>query len=116
MRAVSLQYFFYFSAAFEYNANAHYLFIDFKQETGKAMMQFINEEKINKACYYLTFTDKSPIEISICLSFSSQRCFQSIIKKIMGITPTEWRRKNTAVKWWIVKLSATLSEIFLEQI
>ena len=98
MRAVSLQYFFYFSAAFEYNANAHYLFIDFKQETGKAMMQFINEEKINKACYYLTFTDKSPIEISICLSFSSQRCFQSIIKKIMGITPTEWRRKNTAVK------------------
>lgn len=79
-------------------ANAHYLFVNFKQETGKTMTQFINEEKINKACYYLMFTDKSLIEISICLSFSSQSYFQSIFKKIMGITPTEWRRKNTVVK------------------
>ena len=62
------------------------------------MIQFINEEKINKACYYLTFTDKSLIEISTCLSFYSQSYFQSIFKKIMGITPTEWRRKNTVVK------------------
>ena len=44
------------------------------------------------------FTDKSLIEISTCLSFSSQSYFQSIFKKIMGITPTKWRRKNTVVK------------------
>ena len=63
------------------------------------MTQFINEEKINKACYYLMFTDKSLIEMSTRLSFSSQSDFQSIFKKIMDITPTEWRRKNTVVKW-----------------
>ena len=79
-------------------ANAHYLFVRFKQETGKTMTQFINEEKIKKACYYLMFTDKSLAEISSYLSFSSQSYFQSIFKKVMGVTPTEWRRINTAVK------------------
>lgn len=80
------------------HVNAHYLFVRFKQETGKTMTQFINEEKIKKSCYYLMFTDRSLAEISSYLSFSSQSYFQSIFKKIIGITPTEWRRNNTVVK------------------
>ena len=78
--------------------NQHYLFIKFKQETGKTLTQFINEEKIKKACYYLMFTDKSLLEIATYLSFSSQSYFQTIFKKIKGQTPTEWRKINAYTK------------------
>lgn len=74
--------------------NLHYLFTKFKQETGKTLTQFINEEKIKKACYYLMFTDKSLIEISTYLSFSSQSYFQTIFRKVTGQTPTQWRKNN----------------------
>ena len=74
--------------------NLHYLFTKFKQETGKTLTQFINEEKTKKACYYLMFTDKSLIEISTYLSFSSQSYFQTIFRKVTGQTPTQWRKNN----------------------
>ena len=78
--------------------NLHYLFVKFKQKTGKTLTQYINEEKIKKACYYLMFTDKSLIEISTYLSFSSQSYFQTVFRKIIGQTPTEWRRNNAYTK------------------
>lgn len=72
----------------------HYLFTNFKQETGKTLTEFINEEKIKKACYYIVFTDKSFAEIANFLSFSSQSYFQSVFKKVMGKTPNEWKKEN----------------------
>lgn len=78
--------------------NLHYLFTKFKAETGKTLTQFINEEKIKKACYYLMFTDKTLIDIAMHFSFSSQSYFQTVFKKIMGITPSEWRENNTYIK------------------
>lgn len=77
------------------HVNLHYLFTKFKSETGKTLTQFINEEKIKKSCYYLMFTDKTLIDIAGHLSFSSQSYFQSIFKKVMNETPTEWRKKNS---------------------
>lgn len=78
--------------------NLHYLFIKFKQETGKTLTQFITEEKIKKACYYLMFTDKTLLDIAMHLSFSSQSYFQTVFKKLTGQTPSEWRKSNTYVK------------------
>lgn len=76
------------------HVSPHYLFVNFKEETGMTLTQFINREKINKACYYLMFTDKPLIEIAMHLSFSSQSYFQSVFKKQTGKTPAEWRKDN----------------------
>lgn len=76
------------------HVNPHYLFVNFKKETGVTLTQYINQEKIKKACYYLMFTDQPLIDIAMHLSFSSQSYFQSVFKKQMGKTPAEWRKDN----------------------
>ena len=53
----------------------------FKEETGLTLTQFINEEKVKKAEYYLTMTDKSLVDIANHLSFSSRSYFQTVFKE-----------------------------------
>lgn len=81
------------------HVSPHYLFTKFKQETGKTLTQFINEEKIKKACYYIVFTDNSFSEIANFLSFSSQSYFQTVFKKVMGQTPNEWKLSNRDISF-----------------
>ena len=77
------------------NISENYLFSKFKAETGKTLTQYINEEKVKKSMYYLTFTDKTLSQISNHLSFSSQSYFQTVFKKITGMTPAQYRANNT---------------------
>lgn len=81
------------------HVSPHYLFTKFKKETGKTLTEFINEEKIKKACYYIVFTDNSFSEIANFLSFSSQSYFQSVFKKVMGQTPNEWKQSNRDISF-----------------
>lgn len=76
------------------HVSPHYLFTKFKQETGKTLTEYINEEKIKKACYYIVYTGNSFSEIANFLSFSSQSYFQSVFKKVMGQTPNKWKQAN----------------------
>lgn len=76
------------------NISVNYLFTKFKAETGKTLTQYINEEKIHKSIFYLTFTDKSLAEISNHLSFSSQSYFQTVFKSVTGQTPASYRESN----------------------
>lgn len=72
----------------------NYLFTKFKGETGKTLVQYINEEKVKRAIFYLTFTEKPLIEISNHLSFSSQSYFQTVFKNVTGQTPAAYRESN----------------------
>ena len=51
-----------------------------------------------KPCLTKRNTDKSLIEISTYLSFSSQSYFQTVFRKVTGHPPTEWRRNNPYTK------------------
>jgi len=72
----------------------HTLFTRFKEATGQTVNEFIAQEKIRKACYYIRFTDKSAAEIADHLSFSFQSYFQVVFRKVMGKTPREWQMEQ----------------------
>lgn len=65
----------------------------FRQESGMTFSQFVNQQKVKKAKEYLKNTDRSILEISTFLGFSSQGYFQNVFKKVTGMTPREFREK-----------------------
>ena len=66
----------------------------FKEETGMTIMEYTRMLKIKKAQEFLTQTDKTPLEISTYLGFSSQSYFQNVFKEVTGMTPGEYRRRG----------------------
>ena len=68
-----------------------YLSSKFKKETGITLSQYIQEQRIKKAQELLKGSNKSILEISTILGFSSQGYFQNVFKKIVGMTPREYR-------------------------
>lgn len=69
------------------------LSVKFKKETGMTLSAYITEQKMKKAMKYLKNTDKSILEISAFLGFSSQSYFQNVFKRYTGMTPKEYRGK-----------------------
>lgn len=68
-----------------------YISKKFAKETGANLNEYINVQKIQEAKNLLSFTNKSLSEISNYLCFSSQSYFQNLFKKIVGITPMQYR-------------------------
>lgn len=67
----------------------------FKSELGINMGPFITRCKLEEAKSLLAHSGKSLAEISSYLCFSSQSYFQNVFKKQYGITPMQFRKKNT---------------------
>lgn len=74
--------------------NKSYLTTKFKSLTGKTLVEYITELKVNEAKRLLKLTDKSLSEISEQLAFSSQSYFQNVFKKQTGMTPVDFREKQ----------------------
>lgn len=64
---------------------------DFKKETGENLSDFIMKQKIEEGKRFLRYTDKSIIDISFYLGFSSQSHFSRTFKKYVELTPNEYR-------------------------
>lgn len=82
------------SVAAELGMNRTYLSAQFKRECGIGLNDYINRMKIDEATRLLVTTDRSLSDIASLLAFSSQSHFQSVFKKVTGMTPGEYR-KNT---------------------
>lgn len=76
------------------NVNKSYFCTKFKETMGMGFSDFIHQEKIKKAKQLLLYTDKPLVEIANFLSFSSQGYFQSIFKKVTGMTPAQFRKSG----------------------
>ena len=61
---------------------------------GCTVSEYIRDEKIEEACYLLTFSNKTSIEIANDLSFSYNSYFISVFKKVKLITSNEYRNQN----------------------
>lgn len=68
-----------------------YLFKKFQQELGMSIGAYITHCRLWEAKSLLRYTDKSLVEISSYLCFSSQSHFQNVFKKHFGMTPMNYR-------------------------
>lgn len=73
--------------------NKSYLSSVFSKEEGITLQHYICIEKIKQSEYLLKYSDYKINEISNYLSFSSQSHFGQCFKKIIGITPNQYRNK-----------------------
>lgn len=70
-----------------------YLSARFKSETGMSLTDFILKEKTEEAKRLLCYTDKTCMNISYYLGFSSQSHFSRVFKRYSGYSPGEYREK-----------------------
>ena len=66
----------------------------FKSETGMNLTEYIHYIKISEAKHLLVHTDKNLSLISTYLGYSSQSHFTRMFKKMVGISPAEYREKH----------------------
>ncbi len=71
-----------------------YLSRRFSSETGKRVIDFINEAKIKTAQNMLAHSDYSILDISTSLGYSSQSALSTAFKKYCGMTPKKYRDLN----------------------
>lgn len=70
----------------------NYLSNLFKKETGKTINQFVTEIRIEKSKNMLINSYKSITEISNEIGYGDSRHFSKIFRKIVGKSPSEFRR------------------------
>lgn len=68
----------------------------FHKKTGFAPIEYFNHLKIQHACQYLQFTEDRINEISNHLGIDDPYYFSRLFKKLMGISPNEYRRRILA--------------------
>ncbi|WP_145134314.1 AraC family transcriptional regulator [Paenibacillus sp. Y412MC10] len=77
--------------ASHFGYNEKYLSHLFTTVSGISLKQYILQQKMELAKYLLTDTNQNVSEISSQLGYSDPHHFMKSFKKIMGLTPTEFR-------------------------
>lgn len=63
----------------------------FKQQTGMPLSKYIMKLRIDQARSWLSETDESILSISLMLGYQDEKYFSKLFKKVVGITPFEYR-------------------------
>lgn len=79
--------------ALSVNLSVSHLAAIFHKRTGFAPIEYFNHLKIQKASQYLQFTQDRVNEISNKLGIQDSYYFSRLFKKLMGISPIEYRKK-----------------------
>lgn len=66
----------------------------FKNETGKSLVDYLIDVRINNACRLLETSSLSVSEIAFSVGFNSDVHFMKTFKRRMGVTPTQYRKQN----------------------
>ena len=76
----------------ELSLNVNYLERIFKESEGITISRYILKEKIGRSKNLLVYSDRSIMEISEYLSFSSQSHFGKVFLQETGMTPRQYRQ------------------------
>ncbi len=71
-----------------------YLSALFSKEVGTSLKEYVNRLKIEEAASLLLFTDKSYVEISALLCFSTHSYFIKVFKQYLKCTPKDYRTQS----------------------
>ena len=82
--------------AYSSGISKEYLCRLFKKETGLTVTEYLNGVRIRNACDMLRDTKKSITEISFSCGFHSTMYFNKTFKRIVNMTPTEFRKQESA--------------------
>ena len=66
----------------------------FKQETGKTIIEYLNDIRIDTAKMLLITTTKSVEEIAYAVGYESPKDFARIFKSVVGISPSAFCRQQ----------------------
>ncbi|MGI5936885.1 MAG: helix-turn-helix transcriptional regulator [Oscillospiraceae bacterium] len=76
--------------------NPQYLSVLFKKETGKSIVDYLTDIRIDRAKALLRDTNISILEIAGAVGYMDARYFSRVFKQRVGLRPTEYRK--TALK------------------
>ncbi|MFN2748020.1 helix-turn-helix domain-containing protein [Bacillus sp. z60-18] len=70
----------------------------FKQETGMTLSKYIMKLRIDQAKRWLSETEESIYSISLMLGYQDEKYFSKLFKKVVGMTPFEYRNDGKKLK------------------
>lgn len=74
-----------------------YLSSFFKEKSGKSMMKYVNEVRIERAKTYLLRTNMSIGEIADSVGFGDINYFSRKFRLLVGMTPSEYRKRKNSL-------------------
>ena len=83
--------------AFLFRTNRSTLCKEFKKATGKTLIEYVNDKKLEKAKQLLIENEKSVTQISEDLNFDSLPYFCKFFRNREGVTPKEYREKKLSL-------------------
>lgn len=88
IKTISLQ-----STASHFGYHPKYFSCLIKNMTGKSFKDIVIEKKIEKAAYYLIYSDYSNSEISELIGYENNLSFYTNFKKIFNCSPNDYRKR-----------------------
>lgn len=67
----------------------------FREMTGHAPIEFIQHQRVQRACYYLDATSDPVARIAEQVGFEDQFYFSRVFRKITGLSPREYRKHRS---------------------
>lgn len=87
------------------NISTSYLSAIFKNEVGIGIRKYIIFYRIDKAKILLSASDLPVYNLSLKVGFTDPTYFSKTFKKVTGLTPLEYRRKNTKIGYIVKQIS-----------
>lgn len=76
----------------KYNRSVSSLSKKFKDQSGYNFSKYIQIKRMEQACRLLSNSDAKVAEIAYECGYTDMKCFNQVFKRIMGTTPTMYRR------------------------
>ncbi len=74
--------------------SSNYISLILKKETGKTFVDYLNDYRIAKAAELLVRSDAMIYEVSSQIGFTHSTYFSSVFKKVMGMSPKQYKESN----------------------